>query len=99
MVWHLFLIDDDYGSRVGDGLGITADQVRHLQPLPGQTLTDADRERLANLGHAGRRQLTGQQITGSVHVMRASEVKNSEAATLLGISEVPAREAATAASR
>jgi catalase len=99
MVWHMFLIDDDYGSRVGEGLGITADHVRHLQTLPGQTLTQLDRERLANLGHAGRRPLTGKQITGSVHVMRASEVKDSEATALLGTSETPAREAATAASR
>src|SRR4029450_6622176 len=32
MVWHWFMAEDELGQRVGDGLGITADDVRHLQP-------------------------------------------------------------------
>jgi catalase len=99
MLWHLFLIDDDYGRRVGEGLGMTADDVRHLEPLPGQTLTDLDRERLANLGHAGSRPLTGTQITGSVRVMKVSEVPDSEAAKLLGLSGEAAREVEAAGVR
>ena len=36
MLWHFFLIHDDYGSRVGKALGITAKDVPHLAPLTGQ---------------------------------------------------------------
>ena len=34
MVWHLFLCDDELGQRVGDGLGISAADVKHLKPRP-----------------------------------------------------------------
>jgi catalase len=53
MIWHFLLVHDDYGTRVGGALGITADDVRHLEPLPGQTLTDEDQRRLRNLGNNG----------------------------------------------
>ncbi|MEO6501791.1 MAG: catalase [Jatrophihabitantaceae bacterium] len=66
MVWHLFLCEDEYGRRVGEGLGISADDVRHLQPLQSQTLTDAERERLNNLGKNGPRDVTGLVMTHCV---------------------------------
>ena len=53
MLWHLLLVHDDYGTRVGQALGMTADDVKHLAPLPGQVLTDEDQRRLANLGNNG----------------------------------------------
>jgi catalase len=53
MLWHLLLVHDDYGNRVGDALGMTADGVRHLEPLPGQVLTEEDQRRLQNLGSNG----------------------------------------------
>lgn len=31
---------DELGQRVGDGLGISADDVRHLVPLPAQSLSE-----------------------------------------------------------
>jgi catalase len=74
MVWHFYLIEDDYGNRVGEGLGIKVSDVAHLKPLPKQQLTEEDQQRLANLGNNPPRKLTGEQITGSVHVMRADEV-------------------------
>jgi catalase len=55
MVWHLLLVHDDYGNRVGEMIGIAADDVRHLQPLPKQVLTDEDQTRLQNLGRNGDR--------------------------------------------
>jgi hypothetical protein len=85
MVWHFLLVDDEYGRRVGEGIGISADDVRGLTPLSDQKLTDEDRRRLDALGHAGRRRQTGNQITGSVPVMRAAEVPDSAAAALLGL--------------
>jgi catalase len=66
MVWHLFLCEDEYGRRVGEGLGITADDVRHLPPLQTQTLADAEKERLANLGKNGSRDVTGLVMTHCV---------------------------------
>ncbi len=53
MLWHLFMVHDDYGTRVGEQIGLTADDVRHLEPLPTQRLTDEESKRLANLGDNG----------------------------------------------
>jgi catalase len=53
MVWHLLLVHDDYGTRVGQVIGISAEDVRHLQPLPKQVLTDEDQRRLQSLGRNG----------------------------------------------
>jgi catalase len=50
MLWHLFLVHDDYGTRVGQALGLGADDVRHLEPLAGQVLTEEDAARLRSLG-------------------------------------------------
>ncbi len=73
MIWHLYLIDDDYGNRVGEGIGIKAADVAHLAPLPKQQLTEEDERRLANLGNNTPRKPSGEKITGSVHVMRLAE--------------------------
>ena len=53
MLWHFFLVHDDYGSNVGKAIGLTAKEVRHLQPLAKQVLTDEDKARLENLGANG----------------------------------------------
>ena len=39
-MWHFLLCEDELGLRVGEGLGITPDDVRHLPPLASQTLSD-----------------------------------------------------------
>src|SRR5215213_2840681 len=46
MVWHLLLVHDDYGTRVGKAIGISAADVARLAPLPGQVLTAEDQARL-----------------------------------------------------
>jgi catalase len=53
MLWHFFLVHDDYGMRVGKALGMTAKDVAKLEPLPGQMLTEEDQRRLQNLGNNG----------------------------------------------
>ena len=53
MLWHLLLVHDDYGNRVGKALGMSAADVRHLEPLPGQVLTVEDQSRLQKLGNNG----------------------------------------------
>ncbi|MEA2331885.1 MAG: catalase [Thermoleophilaceae bacterium] len=55
MIWHLFMIEDELGQRVGEGVGISADDVRGLAPLATQTLTEEELQRAANLGNNGRR--------------------------------------------
>jgi catalase len=55
MVWHFFMVHDDYGRRVGEMLGIGADAVSKLGPLPRQVLTEEDQRRLKNLGSNGDR--------------------------------------------
>jgi catalase len=50
MVWHLYLCEDELGARVGDGLGISADDVRGLPPLATQTLTEAELRRARSIG-------------------------------------------------
>jgi catalase len=66
MVWHWLMAEDELGQRVGDGLGISADDVRGLAPLPGQTLTEEDQQRLANLGKNGPRDVSGLEMTHCV---------------------------------
>src|SRR3954452_16236822 len=66
MVWHLLLCDDELGSRVGEGLGITADDVRGLKPLPNQGWGEAEQQRLDNLGNNGPRDVEGVEMTHCV---------------------------------
>ncbi|MBA3639785.1 MAG: catalase [Acidobacteria bacterium] len=53
MLWHFFLVHDDYGTRVGKLLNLTAGDVSKLEPLTGQVLTDEDQKRLGKLGNNG----------------------------------------------
>jgi catalase len=66
MVWHLFMIEDELGAKVGEGVGIGADDVRGLKPLETQTLTDEELERAANLGNNGTRDVNGLVMTHCV---------------------------------
>jgi catalase len=66
MVWHFFMCDDELGQRVGEGLGITADDVRGLEPLQTQTLSAEELQRAANLGKNGPRDVTGLTMTHTV---------------------------------
>jgi catalase len=66
MVWHFLLVENDLGLRVGDGLGISPEEVKHLEPLASQDLTDEDRERLANLGKNPPRDVAGLTMTHCV---------------------------------
>ncbi|MEX2536539.1 MAG: catalase [Trueperaceae bacterium] len=78
MLWHLFLIHDDYGQRVASAVGISAEDVRHLPPLDGQVLTDEDKRRLEKLGNNGDEidPTVWGQWTSSVanHAAKAEEV-------------------------
>ena len=73
MVWHFLLIHDDYGTRVGKMLGITADDVKNLPPLQKQVLTDEDKRRLQNLGR------NGDKIDPNAWGQWTSSVKNYKA--------------------
>jgi catalase len=66
MVWHFFMCDDELGARVGEGLGISADDVRGLEPLQTQTLSEEELSRAANLGKNGPRDVTGLKMTHTV---------------------------------
>jgi len=66
MTWHLFMVEDELGQRVGEGLGISADDVRGLPPLQSQTLTEAELQRAANLGKNGPRDVSGLVMTHCV---------------------------------
>ncbi|MEV5892298.1 catalase [Nonomuraea fuscirosea] len=74
MVWHFLLVEDDLGLRVGEGLGITPDDVADLEPLQSQDLTDEDRDRLAKLGRNGPRDVEGLKMTHCVPNERAAHV-------------------------
>jgi catalase len=81
MTWHLFMIEDELGARVAELTGIGADDVRHLPPLPKQTLTDAELERARNLGNNPRREV-GDVMTHCVPNER--DVRTEEAASVAG---------------
>jgi catalase len=73
MLWHLLLVHDDYGNRVGQAIALSANDVRLLEPLPGQVLTDEDRQRLQHLGNNGDR------IDPTVWGQWTSSVENRQA--------------------
>ncbi len=73
MLWHLFLVHDDYGARVGQMIGLGANDVRNLQPLAKQVLTDEDQRRLKQLGN------NGDKIDPTVWGQWTSSVKNHPA--------------------
>ena len=66
MVWHFLLVENDLGLRVGEGLGISPEDVAGLEPLVGQDLTDEDRKRLSNLGKNPPRDVEGLTMTHCV---------------------------------
>ncbi|BDI22680.1 catalase [Herbiconiux sp. L3-i23] len=66
MVWHLLLVDDELGLRVGEGIGVTVADVKDLPPLATQTLNDEELARLAKLGANGPRDVTGLMMTHCV---------------------------------
>ena len=74
MLWHLFLVHDDYGTRVGKAIGLGASDVNRLEPLAGQVLTAEDQARLAKLGQNGDRldAKAAGKVTGSVEDYQAS---------------------------
>ena len=53
MLWHFFMIHDDYGHRVAEGLGMSVSDVSALAPLASQKFTEAELTRLSNLGNNG----------------------------------------------
>jgi catalase len=73
MLWHLLLVHDDYGKRVGAAIDLSAEDVRHLSPLPGQVLTDEDQRRLQSLG------ANGDSIDPNVWGRWTSSVENVQA--------------------
>ncbi|MBA2604034.1 MAG: catalase [Acidobacteria bacterium] len=73
MLWHLLIVHDDYGNRVGKALGMSAADVWHLEPLPGQVLTAEDQSRLQKLGN------NGDIIDPTVWGTWTSSVKNHQA--------------------
>jgi len=79
MVWHLFIVHDDLGTRVGKAIGLTAGDVKHLPPLASQVLTDQEKARLQNLGSNGDKldAKAWGKVTGSVanHQATAEEVR------------------------
>jgi catalase len=72
MVWHLLMAEDELGGRVGEGLGISADDVRDLAPLATQTLSQEEEQRRQNLGDNGPRDVEGLVMTHCVPNERAA---------------------------
>ncbi|MHA7146801.1 catalase [Arthrobacter sp. TmT3-37] len=66
MVWHFYLVDDELGARVGEGLGVGLADVKDLPPLASQTLSEEELERLKNLGSNGPRDVEGLTMTHCV---------------------------------
>src|SRR5918998_4468390 len=66
MLWHLYMVEDELGARVGDGIGIGLDEVKDMEPLPKQALTDEEEQRRRNLGSNGPRNVEGHVMTHCV---------------------------------
>ncbi|MFP5364207.1 MAG: catalase [Thermoleophilia bacterium] len=66
MLWHLYMCEDELGSRVGDGIGIGLEEVRDMAPLATQTLSDEEERRRRKLGDNGPRDVEGHVMTHCV---------------------------------
>ena len=88
MVWHFFMVHDDYGRRVGEIIGISAEDVKSLEPLPAQVLTEAEQTRLARLG------ANGDEIDPSVWGQWTSSVENRRATAEEVLSGIPSMDRA-----
>ncbi|MYR57491.1 catalase, partial [Streptomyces sp. SID625] len=66
MVWHFLLVENELGLRVGEGVGVSPQDVAGLEPLAGQDLTDEDRKRLSRLGENPPRDVEGLTMTHCV---------------------------------
>jgi len=66
MLWHLYMVEDELGARVGEGIAISLDEVKDLPPLATQTLTEEEQQRRANLGSNGPRDVSGHVMTHCV---------------------------------
>jgi catalase len=66
MVWHFYMVEDQLGKRVGEGLGIEAADIAHLEPLATQTLSDEELKRMSSLGKNGPRSVDGMTMTHCV---------------------------------
>ena len=66
MLWHLYMVEDELGARVGEGIGIALDEVRDLPPLATQSFTDEEEARRRNLGANGPRDVSGHVMTHCV---------------------------------
>ena len=76
MIWHLFMVEDELGARVGEGIGSRPTTSRGLEPLATQTLNEEELARAANLGNNGTRDVNGLEMTHCVpneHVAVADE--------------------------
>jgi catalase len=82
MVWHFFLCEDELGQRVGDGLGISAGDVKHLTPVPTQGWGPEEQKRLDNLGDNGPRDVAGKVMTHCVPNDRVAVAGEAEPATV-----------------
>jgi catalase len=77
MVWHFLMADSDYGRRVGDGIGVSVEDVKDLEPLPTQQLSDAEEERRRNLGNNPPRNVEGLVMTHCVPNEREERVSQN----------------------
>jgi catalase len=66
MGWQQVMCEDELGQRVGEAVGISADDVRDLPPLQSQTLTEDEEQRRQNLGKNGPRPTEGRVMTHCV---------------------------------
>ncbi len=88
MLWHFFMVHDDYGSRVGSHFSMTAADVKHLDLLPGQVFTAKENTRRENLGN------NKDAMDPSVWGKHTSSVKNYQASAeevLGGMRDVPCK--------
>ncbi len=66
MIWHLYLAEDEHGQRVGEGIGIHGRRRQAPEAAGDPGLSEAEQQRLDNLGNNGPRDVTGKVMTHCV---------------------------------
>jgi catalase len=78
MVWHMYMCEDEMGERVGEGIGISLEEIKDLPPLQSATLSQEEEQRRQNLGHNGTRDVSGLTMTHCVPNERDARAEDAQ---------------------
>ncbi len=90
MVWHFLHADEDYGQRVGKGIGIDIEKARKLPPLPGKPAPGEARKQST---FTSGKPAEGKAGGGSVEGKSGGSIKATEEQSAAGLDSLARKRA------